>query len=66
MQAPTKVLVKVEKGTELHEKKKKNSVVARLEEKAMAPHSRTLAWKILWAEAPGGLQSTRPRRVGHD
>ena len=24
----------------------------------MAPHSSTLAWKILWAEEPGGLQST--------
>ena len=27
-------------------------------EKAMAPHSSTLAWKILWMEEPGGLQST--------
>ena len=26
-------------------------------EKAMAPHSSTLAWKIPWAEEPGGLQS---------
>ena len=25
-------------------------------EKAMAPHSSTLAWKILWTEEPGGLQ----------
>ena len=23
----------------------------------MAPHSSTLAWKIQWAEEPGGLQS---------
>ena len=23
----------------------------------MAPHSRTLAWKIPWTEEPGGLQS---------
>ena len=23
----------------------------------MAPHSRTLAWKIPWMEEPGGLQS---------
>ena len=23
----------------------------------MAPHSNTLAWKIPWAEEPGGLQS---------
>ena len=27
-------------------------------EKAMAPHSSTLAWKIPWTEEPGGLQST--------
>ena len=26
-------------------------------EKGMATHSSTLAWKILWAEEPGGLQS---------
>ena len=26
-------------------------------EKAMAPHSSTLAWKIPWTEQPGGLQS---------
>ena len=25
-------------------------------EKAMAPHSSTLAWKIAWTEEPGGLQ----------
>ena len=32
----------------------------------MAPHSSTLAWKILWKEEPGGLQSMRSLRVGHD
>ena len=26
-------------------------------EKAIAPHSSTLAWKIPWVEEPGGLQS---------
>ena len=26
-------------------------------EKAMAPHSSILAWKISWMEEPGGLQS---------
>ena len=26
-------------------------------EKKMATHSSTLAWKILWTEEPGGLQS---------
>ena len=35
-------------------------------EKAIAPHSSALAWKIPWAEEPGGLQSLRSLRVGHD
>ena len=35
-------------------------------EKAMAPHSSTLAWKIPWMEEPGGLQSIGSLRVGHD
>ena len=35
-------------------------------EKAMAPHSSTLAWKILWTEEPGRLQSMGSLRVGHD
>ena len=29
-------------------------------------HSSTLAWKIPWAEEPGGLQSMVSQRVGHD
>ena len=37
-----------------------------LMEKAMAPHSSTLAWKIPWMEEPGGLQSMGSLRVGHD
>ena len=35
-------------------------------EKAMAPHSSTLAWKIPWMEEPGRLQSMVSLRVGHD
>ena len=35
-------------------------------EKAMAPHSSTLAWKIPWMEDPGGLQFMGALRVGHD
>ena len=35
-------------------------------EKAMAPHSSTLAWKIPWMEEPDTLQSMGSRRVGHD
>ena len=37
-----------------------------LPEKAMAPHSSTLAWKIPWTEEPGGLQSMGSQRVRHD
>ena len=35
-------------------------------EKAMAPHSSTLAGKIPWMEEPGRLQSMGSIRVGHD
>ena len=35
-------------------------------EKAMAPHSSTLAWTIPWMEEPGGLQSMGSLRVGHN
>ena len=41
-------------------------VVVAATEKAMAPHSSTLAWKIPWMEEPGGLPSTGLHRVGHD
>ena len=30
----------------------------------MAAHSRILAWRILWTEDPGGLQSMASQRVG--
>ena len=35
-------------------------------EKAMATHSKTLAWQIPWTEEPGRLQSMGSLRVGHD
>ena len=35
-------------------------------EKAMAPHSSTLAWKILWMEEPGRLRSMGLLRVRHN
>ena len=35
-------------------------------EKAMAPHSSTVAWRIPWTEEPDGLQSMGSPRVGHD
>ena len=35
-------------------------------EKAIATHSRTLAWKIPWTEEPGRLQSMGSQRVRQD
>ena len=32
----------------------------------MATHSSILAWRIPYTEDPGGLQSTRLQRLGHD
>ena len=36
------------------------------EQKAMAPHSSTRAWKIPWTEESGRLQSLMSLRVGDD
>ena len=35
-------------------------------EKEMTTHSSILAWRIAWTEEPGGLQSMRSQRVGHN
>ena len=35
-------------------------------EKETAAHSSILAWKVPWAEEPGGLQSVSSKRVGRD
>ena len=35
-------------------------------DEGMATHSSILAWRILWTEEPGRLQSTGLQRVGHD
>ena len=37
-----------------------------LEKEVATLPSSTLAWKILWTEEPGGLQSMESQRVGHD
>ena len=51
----------MEKRREIGLKKKKKVKLVLLSgclsEKAMAPHSSTLAWKIPWTEEPGRLQS---------
>ena len=41
-------------------------ILANPMEKAVAPHSSTLAWKIPWTGEPGGLQSMGLLRVGHN
>ena len=46
-------------------RKWENSTRTQLE-KAVAPHSSTLAWKMLWTEKPGRLQFMGSLRVGHD
>ena len=35
-------------------------------EEGMATHSSILAWRTLWIEEPGGLQSIGSQRVRHD
>ena len=35
-------------------------------EEGMATHCSILAWEIPWTEEPGGLQSLRFPRAGHD
>ena len=42
------------------------AVVMHGSEKAMAPYSSTLAWKIPWTEEPGRLQTMGSHRVGHN
>ena len=45
---------------------KRNTVIKIGMEKAMAPHSSTLAWKIPWTEEPGSLQSMGSLGFGHE
>ena len=40
--------------------------IVKAAERAMAPHSSTLAWKIPWTEEPDRLQSMGSLRVGHN
>ena len=35
-------------------------------EEGIATHSSILAWRIPWAEEPGGLQSMGSQRIRHD
>ena len=46
--------------------KDKYCTLIHISEKARAPHSSTLAWKIPWTEQPGRLQSMGSLGVRHD
>ena len=71
---PVTVSLKRKHQRSLHSLKPRNQVepennykyVRDLSEKAVAPHSSTLAWKIPWTEEPGGLQTMGSLRIGHD
>ena len=53
--------------SEVNQKEKdKYRILTHISEKAMAPHSSTLAWKIPWTEEPDRLQSLGSLGVGHD
>ena len=52
--------------SEVSQKKKdKYCILTHILEKAMAPHSSTLAWKVPRTEEPCSLQSTGSQTVGH-
>ena len=50
----------------ISDKSRNKQNTGHIREKAMAPHSSTVACKIPWMEEPGGLQSMGSLRVGHD
>ena len=64
--SPTHWLALSEAPSQFFEWIREYYVHAIIKEKAMAPHSSALAWKIPWTEEPGGLQSMGSLRVGHD
>ena len=66
MVAPLLLLIKLELNTKQVLDHLFRSGLRIRSEKAMAPHSSTLAWKIPWTEEPGGLQSMGSLRVEHD
>ena len=64
----TLVLICVNDAFKSHVQKPEleSEIAIDLAEKAMAPHSSTLAREIPWTEEPGRLQSMGSWRVGHD
>ena len=43
-----------------------SSTADKVLEEGMAAHSSVLAWRLLWTEEPGGLQSMGSQRIRHD
>ena len=58
--------LEIDSGVTIPNKIVNGSLMSPWTEKAMAPHSSTLAWKIPWTEEPGRLQSRGSLRVGHN
>ena len=52
-------------GVRLYRSLQQGAGSLNIKEKAMAPHSSTLAWKVPWMEEPGGLQSMGSLKFGH-
>ena len=50
----------------VYDKTAKKSLTLNVIGEGNGTHSSNLAWKILWTEEPGGLQSMGSLRVGHD
>ena len=59
-------LLQLVKWNTQDKKKEINTELILVLEKAMAPHSSTLAWKIPWMEEPRRLQSMGSLKVGHN
>ena len=58
--------LQMKKGDEERVRVRDLKMLSCLAEKAMAPHSSPLSWKIPWMEEPGWLQSMGSQRLGHD
>ena len=66
LQSPSAVILEPKKIKSVTVSTLSPSICHEVMEKAMAPHSSTLAWKIPWTGEPGRLQSMGSLRVGHN
>ena len=62
---PASIQQSTESPNEISQEKEIKVIQIGNAEKAMAPHSSTVAWKIPWTEEPGRLQFMESLRVGH-